>query len=170
MAITMGSEPEVNFEWPLSDLKNDRLKFEVEDIGYELVLQRVCDDNNDDGDVLEIRNFMMGGDWIVALYEDGDMNETENYMGYTFNFMANHLITTTLSETGVSYPGLWRVLRNSDGKLKVYLNFGDVDPLVELTEDWELVSITNDRIELKDVSSNNAGTAEEVSTLVFERQ
>ncbi len=44
MAITMGSEPGVSFEWPLSDLRNDRLKFEVEDIGYELVLQRVCDE------------------------------------------------------------------------------------------------------------------------------
>ncbi|MGB5608356.1 hypothetical protein [Eudoraea sp.] len=170
MAITMGSEPGVSFEWPLSDLRNDRLKFEVEDIGYELVLQRVCDDNNNDGDVLEIRNFMMGGDWMVALYEDGDMNETGNYAGYTFNFMANHLITSTLSETGVSYPGLWRVLRNSDGKLKVYLNFGDVDPLAELTEDWELVSITNTQIVLKDVSGDNAGTTEKVSTLIFERQ
>ena len=170
MAITMGSEPGVSFEWPLSDLRNDRLKFEVEEIGYELVLQRVCDDNNNDGDVLEIKNFMMGGDWIVALYEDGDMNETENYMGYTFNFMANHLISTTLSETGASYPGLWRVLRNSDSELKVYLNFGDVYPLAELTEDWKLVSITNNRIELKDISSDNAGTSEKVSTLIFERQ
>jgi len=169
MAITMGSEPGVSFEWPLSDLRNDRLKFEVEDIGYELVLQRVCDDSND-GDVPEIRNIMMGGDWMVALYEDGDMNETENYMGYTFNFMANHLISTTLSETGVSYPGLWRVLRNSDSKLKVYLNFGDVDPLAELTDDWKLVSITNDRIELMHVSDDNAGTSEKVSTLIFERQ
>jgi len=98
------------------------------------------------------------------------MNETENYLGYIFNFMTNHLIATTLTETGVSYPGLWRVLRNSDGKLKVYLNFGDVDPLAELTEDWELVSITNTQIVLKDVSGDNAGIAEKVSKLVFERQ
>lgn len=169
MSITMGSEPGVNFEWPLSDLKNDRLKFKVEEIGYELVLQRVCDDNANDGDVAEIRNFMMGGDWVVALYEDGEMNETENYMGYTFNFMANNLINTTLSDMGVSYPGLWRVLRNSDGKLKVYLNFGEVDILDELTEDWEFVSISNDQIVLKDVS-DDPGTMEKVSTLIFQRQ
>ena len=167
MAIIMGSEPGVSFEWPLADLRNDRLKFEVEDIGYELVLQRVCDDNVNDGDVLEIRNIMMAGDWKVELYEDGEMNETENYLGYIFNFMTNHLIATTLTETGVSYPGLWRVLRNSDGKLKVYLNFGDVNTLAELTEDWKLESITNERIVLKDVSMDNAGTGEKVSTLVF---
>ncbi|WP_297796319.1 hypothetical protein [uncultured Eudoraea sp.] len=169
MAITIGSEPEVSFQWPLSDLRHDRLKFKVEEIGYELVLQRVCDDTND-GDVPEIRNIMMGGDWIVALYENGDMNGTENYMGYTFNFMANHLISTTLSETGATYPGLWRVLRNYEGKLKVYLNFGDVDLLNELTDDWKLVSITNDRIELMHVSEGEAGTTEIISTLVFEKQ
>ena len=170
MGITMGSEPGVSFEWPLSDLRNDRLKFEVDDIGYELVLQRVCDDNNNDGDVLEIRNFMMGGDWMVALYEDGDMNETESYMGYTFNFMANHLITTTLSQSGISYPGLWRVLRNSDSKLKVYLNFGDVNPLAELTDDWEWVPTMDGSIKLKHVSVSNDGLTEKVSTLIFERQ
>lgn len=169
MAITMGSEPEVSFEWPLSDLRNDRLKFKVDEIGYELVLQRVCDDSND-GDVPEIRNIMMGGDWIVALYEKGDMNETDNYAGYTFNFMANHLISTTLSETGATYPGLWRVLRNYEEKLKVYLNFGDVDVLDELTDDWKLVSITNDRIELMHVSEDEAGMTEIISTLVFEKQ
>ena len=168
MSITIGSEPGVNFEWPLSDLRNDRLRFKVEEIGYELILQRVCDDNANDGDVVEIRTIMMEGDWIVSLYEDGVMNKTENYIGYTFDFMTNNLINTTLSETGVSYPGLWRVLRNSDGKLKVYLNFGEVDILDELTEDWELDSITNDKIILKDVS-DDAGTMEKVSTLIFVR-
>jgi len=83
--------------------------------------------------------------------------------------MANHLINTTLSDMGVSYPGLWRVLRNSDGKLKVYLNFGEVDILDELTEDWEFVSITNDQIVLKDVS-DDPGTMEKVTMLIFSRQ
>ncbi len=110
---------------------------------------------------------MMGGDWMVALYENGEMNETENYMDYTFNFMANHLISTTLSEMGVSYPGLWRVLRNSDGKIKVYLNFGDVNPLAELTDDWEWVSNMDGSIKLKHVSVSNDGLTEIVNTLVF---
>jgi hypothetical protein len=62
------------------------------------------------------------------------------------------------------------VLRNSDGKLKVYLNFGDVDPLFDLTDDWEIVpTISNDRIELKHVSGNDEGTAEIVTILVFEK-
>jgi len=171
MALSFGSEPAITFEWPLSDLRHDRLKFEIEEIDYELVLQRVCDDTNTDGDLMEIRNIMMGGDWIVAQYKDDGVDETEQFIGSTFGFMPEHVATATVSPTGPSYLGLWRVLRNSDGKIKVYLNYGDANPFAELTDDWKLVYISNDRIELHDVSDDYspAGTADGMDVLVFER-
>ncbi len=165
MAITMGQEPGVSFEWPLKDLRNDRLKFEIPGTDYELVLQRVCDDNNDDGDVPEIRNIMMGGDWMVAKYKDDGVDETENYAPYTFSFRPEHLISITTGETDPVIPGSWRVLRNSDNDLMVYLNLGDQDPLGELTDDWDIVSISNDRIELKDGGDDHSD-----DTLVFEKK
>lgn len=164
MSITMGDEPGVSFEWPLRDLKNDRLKFEVEEIDYELILQRVCDDNAGDGDVAEIRNFMMGGEWIVALYTDNEVNETTTFNGYSLNFMADHQISL-LEGTEAFGNGLWRVIRNSDQQLKVYLNFGVNMPFDELTDDWELVSATADRIELKDVSDDGSK-----DVVVFEKK
>ncbi|MAU25898.1 MAG: hypothetical protein CMH48_09390 [Muricauda sp.] len=165
LLITFGDEPAVNFEWPLRDLANDRLKFEVDEIGYELALQRVCDDNANDGDVVEIRSVLMEGDWTVALYEEGEVNTTAEFAGFTFNFVANHLVVATLGDMGPATPGLWRVLRNSEGELKVYLNFGgDHDPLSELTDDWYFESITDTRIELQ--SESGDGTLE---TVVFER-
>lgn len=164
MAIIMGDEPGVSFEWPLSDLRNDRLKFEVEEIGYELVLQRVCDDNANDGDVPEIGNIMMGGDWIVASYVEGEMDSAVNYNGYSVQFMANHQIS--ILEGGEAFgEGLWRVLRNSEEELKVYLNFGDNMPFDELTDDWKLVAVTDVRIELKHTNDDESST-----TLVFEKQ
>ncbi len=168
MAITMGDEPGVSFEWPLSELRNDRLKFEVPEIDYELVLQRDCE-GNDDGDVPEIRNIMMGGDWMAALMNADGTDITNNLEGFTFSFDPEHLATATLGETGPSYPGSWRVLRNSEGYLKVYLNFGDQEPLVELTDDWKIISIESDRIELKNYS-DYAGTTDDVKTLVFEKK
>eukprot|EP00415_Alexandrium_ostenfeldii_P002146 UN2146 len=92
MAITMGDEPGVSFEWPIRELTNSRLKFEVDEIDYELILQRVCDDNAGDGDVMEIRNFMMGGDWSVASYVEGDNDQTDSYGGYSVNFMTEYQI------------------------------------------------------------------------------
>lgn len=167
MALQFGNEPEVSFEWLLSDLRNDRLKFNVEGTAYELVVQRVCDDNatTPDGDVLEIRNVMMGGEWMVAKYMKGEVDETQNFMPYSFAFGPEHIMSITLGDTGTTQPGIWRVLRNSDGKLKVYLNAGIEGVLADLTDDWDFVSMTSNRIELK--SYNDSNTSYEV--LVFEK-
>ena len=171
MALSFGSEPAITFEWPLSDLRHDRLKFEIEEIDYELVLQRVCDDTNTDGDLVEIRSIMAQGPWIVAQYKDDGVDETAMFSGSTFEFLPDHLVSVTVSPTGPAYMGLWRVIRNSDGKIKVYLNFGDADPYGELTDDWKLVEITPNRIELRDVSDDYspAGTVDGTDLLVFER-
>ncbi len=185
MALTFGENPddpnrldpnpnEVYFEWLLSDLRNDRLKFNIEGTAYELILQRACEDtpNTPDGDVLEIRNVMMGGEWIVAKYMNGEVDETQNYLQYTFAFQMENVMGITTGQTGTTQAGVWRVLRNSDGKLKVYLNAGVNGELIELTEDWDFVSMTRnettmeyDRIELKNYNDSNAS----YDVLVFEK-
>ncbi|MBT8284421.1 MAG: hypothetical protein HKO75_03490 [Flavobacteriaceae bacterium] len=185
MALTFGEDPndpdrldpnpnEIYFEWLLSDLRNDRLKFDIEGTAYELILQRVCEDapNTPDGDVLEIRNVMMGGEWIVAQYKEGEMDETQNYMPFTFGFGAEHVMSITTGQTGVTQAGVWRVLRNSEGKLKVYLNAGVEGDLAELTDDWDFDDMTKDeitmeynRIVLKSYNDTNAS----YDVLVFEK-
>jgi len=164
MAVEIGDEPGVSFEWPLRSIYNNKLEFENEAVGYELELQRVCDANNTDGDVVEIRSAMLGGDWVVASYIDEGEDKTMDYGGYSVEFSTDNQLT--IKEGGESFAaGLWRVLRNSEQKLKVILNFGDNIPFDELTDDWEFVSIEENRIELKDVSGGDGS----VSTLVFEK-
>ena len=163
MAIEMPDESGISFEWPIREMFNDRLRFEADEIGYKLNLQRVCDNNSTDGDVTEIRNFMLGGDWLVAAYVERDVDMTSLFGGYSLGFMAEHQIS--IMEGGEAFgAGLWRVLRNSDEKLKVYLNFGENSPFNELTDDWDFVSVVDGRIELKDISGD--GT---VTTLVLEK-
>lgn len=170
VALSFGDHPEITFEWPVSDLRNDRLRFEVEQVDYELILQRVCDNGNGDNDVPEVRNMMMGGSWMVAQYKDDGIDETQNFEGFSFDFQADHYVGATLGMTGPTYPGLWRVIRNSDGELKVYLNFFEEPTLDDLTDDWKLYSITNNRIELRDYSGDpNASGEANVDILVFER-
>ncbi|MCX2720643.1 hypothetical protein [Lentiprolixibacter aurantiacus] len=169
MSITIGDEPGVNFEWPLSSLRYDRLKFEIPEIGYELILQRVCDDNANDGDVVEIRSIMMEGEWVVAQYQDNGVDITQEFEGYDFNFQPEHLVTVSTNMDPL-FNGLWRVIRNYENELKVYLNFGDDAPFAELTDDWNLVSITADRIELKDWSDDPEAGTVAYDVLVFERK
>lgn len=164
MAIVMGDEPGVSFEWPLSDLRDDRLKFEIPGTDYELVLQRVCNDNSDDGDVMEIRNIMSGGDWHIASYTEGNEVKTEYYSSFSFEFTPNNQIMVTTSPTGPAFLGHWRVLRNYEQELKVYLNLGEDGNLGELTDDWKLMSISTNRVELKDFNDDGS-----YDILVFEK-
>lgn len=163
MMLSFGDTPEINFEWPISDLRDDRLKFEIEEIDYELVLQRVCDDNANDGDVLEIRNIMMGGAWNVALYEEGETNATAEFAGYDFYFNEMHQVQVDENDNPI-ITGLWRVIRNHDNELKFYLNFANDAIFGEITDDWHIESVTSTRIEL--ISESGDGTIE---VLVFEK-
>jgi hypothetical protein len=93
------------------------------------------------------------------------MNDAaETYAAYTFDFGAEHILGITTGDTEPTVAGLWRVLRNSDGKLKVYLNTGDEDPLGSLTDDWHFHSITEGRLEVR--NENGEGS---LVILVFER-
>lgn len=164
LAVNMETAPAVNFEWPLTDLRDDRLKFAIEDLGYELILQRVCDGGAGDNDVVEIRNILMAGDWVVAKYQEGELLQTETFSAYSFAFGDGNLIEISTDGSLTTETGVWRVLRDSDGKLKFYLNSGDVDPLGELSEDWDFVSMVEGRLEVKDISGD--GT---ITVLVFEK-
>ncbi|MEO9511927.1 MAG: hypothetical protein ABJN84_11385 [Flavobacteriaceae bacterium] len=165
LLITMGEEPGVSFDWPLRDLNDTRLRFEVEEVDYELVLLRVCDDNASDGDIPEIRNIMMGGAWNVAKYTNDDVDSTSEFDGLDFYFNGMHQIQVDENNNTVM-EGLWRVIRNDEGKLKFYLNFDDDGIFGELTDDWHFESISTDGTRLELVHEDENST----EILVFEKQ
>ena len=148
LLITMGEEQAVSFDWPLRDLTNKRLAFEVDGTGYELLLQRVCNDNAGDDDVAEIRNIMLGGLWNVELYEENGMDMTETYDGFDFSFSNMHQVEVSVTDDPIA-AGLWRVIRNADEKLKFYLNFSDPgNNFAPLTEVYYIEEVTAERMEL----------------------
>ncbi|RUA12149.1 MAG: hypothetical protein DSY83_15270, partial [Flavobacteriia bacterium] len=161
--ISMSNEPEVSFEWPLRELTDTRLKFEVFGTDHEMTLLRVCNDNADDGDVVEIRDIAMDGPWNIALYKEAEVDLTTSFAGMEFNFSTMNQIEVSVNQDLIA-TGLWRVLRDTEEGLKCYLNFDTDGDLLELTDDWKVVSITSTRIELKDDSEEG-----NLKTLVFEK-
>lgn len=163
LMVTMGDEPGVSFEWPVRELTETRLKFEIPEIDYELILLRECNGGVDDGDVSEINNIAMGGTWNVALNTEGDVDMTDTFTGMDFTFGADHQVEVAVNADPIA-NGLWRVLRDSEDGLKFYINFDTGDDLADLTDDWQIVSVTSTRIELKDISDDGS-----VDVLVFEK-
>lgn len=164
MAITMGDEPGVSFEWLLRDLTNKRLKFEIEGTAYELLLERHCNDNNEDDDVMEIRNYLMGGAWKIAQYSVNGINTASTYAEFDFFFSSNNVASISVNADPLVDNGLWRIIRDSEGKLRCYLNYGENNNFIVLTNDWRIVEVGSTRIELR---KENTGGTEDI--LVFEK-
>ncbi len=168
MAITMGDEPGVSFEWLLSDLRNKRLQFNIEGTNYELILERLCDDGDTNAEISGLRNVLKDKDWVVASYLKGEEDKTDLFEDKTISLELNN--QTTIVNTSLGTPGgvgVWRVLMDIDYNLKVYLNFaGDLPFQGLITNDWKFVtaSETGDRIELKHLNDD-----ETYSIMVLER-
>ena len=101
---------------------------------------------------------------MVAQFNEDGVDGTADYEGYDFNFGMEGELTVSTNMDPLT-TGLWRVVRDSEGGLKVYLNLGDdEDVFSDLTDVWDLVSIDANRIELKDVSDDGS-----MDILVFEK-
>ena len=148
----------------LRDLNNKRLKFEIEGTAYELLLERHCNDNNEDGDVLEIRNYLLGGAWKIAEYTVNGIDTTSSYGDFDFFFSSNNVASISVNADPLVDNGLWRIIRDSEGKLKCYLNYGEGNNFITLSDDWDIVAATSTSLKLR--SESGDGTIE---TLIFEK-
>ncbi|RKR12475.1 hypothetical protein CLV91_2606 [Maribacter vaceletii] len=154
MAITMGNEPGVSFEWPLSDLRDNRLKFEIPGTGYELILERNCDNDVDDEDVVWIRGLFNDSLWEVALFSENQDPSTEAYTNYEFSFSANGKVTVYNPNQVEVSTGRWLVYRNSDNKLEMIITFGADSNFYPLANDYILLEVEENRLELKHENDN----------------
>jgi len=103
------------------------------------------------------------GDWYVTYFFD-DVDETGDFADYVFNFATNNTATAT---NGANITdGTWSTSAGDETELELNLNFGVIDPLDELAEDWDVLEVTNDIIRLKDISGGDGS----VDFLTFERE
>lgn len=98
-----------------------------------------------------IEDQLTDGVWYVTYFFD-DYDETSDFNGYSFTFNADG---TALADNGMQTSGSWSTYADS-GVEKLDLNFGTMDPLEELQDDWEILSVSADLIELRDVSGDGS--------------
>ncbi|MCF7569252.1 hypothetical protein L3X37_12885 [Sabulilitoribacter arenilitoris] len=149
LQIFLDDRPNLKLEWLITFLEPGLIKLESED--NRMVLKRHCPDGDDD--INFIGDVLITGQWEVALYKDDGVDETQDYLMYTIDFLENGWIKVTDPNNGI-IDGSWLTYR-SDGLLKLALNFGLEAPFNEFNDRWKIVEVTQTRIELKDVSGGN---------------
>jgi hypothetical protein len=104
------------------------------------------------GDPQIIRNILIGANWKVGTYIDSGDDETSDYNGYVVDFEGNDQVSATNGSN--SNNGTWSI--NGSGS-ELTLNFNG-SPFDEFNDDWDIISVTSNRVELRDVSGGGSGT------------
>ena len=123
-----------------------------------------CSNSTDDSADLTptvIQNNVQTGNWRITSFIDSGKDETSHFSGYFFSFGSNGTISATNSS--VTYAGTWNVTdsnSNDDtpGVMDFTILFTLGNDFDDLSEDWQIVSQTSSKIELKHVSGGNGGT------------
>jgi len=123
-----------------------------------------CSNSTDDSAGLTptvIQNNVQSGDWKITSYIDSGKDETSHFSGYFFSFSDNGTISATNSS--VTYAGTWSLTdsnSNDDtpGVVDFTILFNLGNDFDSLSEDWQIISQSSSKIELKHVSGGNGGT------------
>ena len=124
---------------------------------FVLNVASMCSDDDDTSTQVsnptEIASTLADGQWIVTLYKENDVVQTSNYSGYNFTFGTDSALSATNGTTTQS--GDWSTYADS-GYTKLDMIFTALDgPFEEISEDWNVISRTATKIELKHVSGGD---------------
>ena len=113
-------------------------------------------------DPTPVINTVNTGTWRVTFYSDSGVDETSNFVGYTFTFASANVLSAS---NGVnSYSGTWSVTSDNSlddspsNDLDFNIAFSAPANFVDLTDDWNIVTYNTAKIELIHVSGGNGGT------------
>ncbi len=101
-------------------------------------------------DMSEIKAAVESGDWKITNYTDDDIDETSNYIGYSFTFNSDGILGATDGNTAVS--GAWSMTTSDVDELDFNIFFTTPNIFEVLTDDWEINKYSSSKIELIDVS------------------
>jgi hypothetical protein len=115
----------------------------------------------------QVANIAKSGTWRVTYFYDSDHEETGNFSGFSFTFNEDGTLVAVNGTTTVA--GTWSITDNSgsssdddgnssDNDNDFNIFFSSPDNFEDLSDDWDIISISSSRIELIDVSGGNGGT------------
>lgn len=117
------------------------------------------DDSTKNSSQEKVVNTISSGTWRITYFYDTDKDETANFTGYNFTFGSS--LTATKSST--TYTGTWSVTdsnSNDDTMDDLHFNILFTAPpdFEDLSDDWEILEMTDTKIKLIDVSGGGGGT------------
>jgi len=104
------------------------------------------------------------GTWHVTKYVDHTLDQTDHFTGYTFTFGANNVLTATNADGTITVTGTWSVTNNQTGDdspnnpIDFNILFSTPADFEDISDDWDIISISATKIEMTDVSGSSSNT------------
>lgn len=142
--------------------------FKIVLILFSLSLILACDNDKDDialsaAEAAQLNHIVMQGEWRISNYNSNGTDNTANYSDYLFVFEDDHNLSVTSSSD--NFSGTWRISNDSGSEFDSYYDvdfnifFSSSGKLAELTNNYDVISATNDEIQLSLENSPNGNTA-----------
>jgi len=108
------------------------------------------------------------GKWRVSHFSEDGVDETYHFSGYEFTFSDNGNVQA-VGQSG-TINGTWSTTEDSSNDdsssdVDLILNFPATNDFDELSDDWDVLSQSKDKIELQDISGGDGS----IDKLTFER-
>lgn len=108
----------------------------------------------------ELENMMQTENgWEISLFMDSEENETYLFSDYTFVFKDNGTLTASTGSN--TFEGTWSITDSdsyddddSSDDVDFNINFNLDNNLDELTDDWDIITKSENKIELIDISGD----------------
>ena len=165
VAIVMEDESAVSYEWLLTDLEDDIVKFNVEEIFYELVIVKKCIDDYEE-DIEFIETIFDDTEWDIAYFAENNDESTTLFADVKLYLDDDGSLEVRNLNGEVFSNGSWFVYRNDfNGKLEMIISFEPGSNYLPLANDYQILEVDDMRIELK--HENDTGLYDH---LILERE
>lgn len=117
-----------------------------------------CSSDDDSGNVNtnefeQIKTTLPQGEWKVSKLIDGQSDHTVDFESFIFTF--NEDGTVVAQNDLFTENGTWAYDNSSSSAEELVLQFSVTNPFDEINDYWDIVSESNSKIELQDISGGN---------------
>lgn len=132
---------------------------------FMLNVASMCSNDDNTSNTNTVQNQVVStatsGTWRITYFNDSGTIKTTQFNGYNFTFGSSNVLTA--SNGSNTFTGTWSVTdsNSSDDSINdLDFNILFVSPAhyADLSDDWDIQSRTDTKIELIDVSGGNGGT------------
>ncbi len=129
----------------------------------------IIEENNNSTSAERVISTAQSGSWRISLFSEDGRDETSDFAGYVFNFNSDGTVVATKGNTTVN--GTWSVMDDSsnssndddgnstdDDDFIIFFNVPQDSDFDDLNDDWDIISVTANKMELIDISGGNGGT------------